>query len=116
MWYLYQTCHILERHYRVGADDAYPDGLLDVLFCADGPKLDLMIGYIFKKSDTNSIEDPRIKHYRVRNLVIETNPPMPVMIDGSVCKEGKIRIGIRRHALTVLTGSKKAAISNKNGG
>jgi YegS/Rv2252/BmrU family lipid kinase len=103
------------RHYRVGADDAYTDGLLDVLFCADVPKLNLMVGYILKKPDTNSIEDPRIKHYRVRNLVIETNPPMPVMIDGSVCKEGTVRIGIHRHALTILTGSKKAAASGKMG-
>lgn len=99
------------RHYRVGADDAYADGLLDVLFCADIPKLDLMVGYMLKKTETNAAEDSRIKHYRVKNLVIETNPPMPVMIDGLVCKEGTIRIGIKRHAITVITGSKNAAAS-----
>ncbi len=94
------------HNYRVGADDAYIDGVLDVLFCADIPKLDLMVGYMLKKSDTNIIEDPRIKHYRVRNLVIETNPPMPVMIDGSECKEGTVRIGIQPKTLKVITGSK----------
>lgn len=104
------------RHFRVGADDAYTDGLLDVFFCADIPKLDLMVGYILKKSETNAAEDPRIKHYRVRNLVIETNPPMPVMIDGLACNEGTVRIGIRRHALAVMTGSKKTDTSEKSEG
>jgi len=103
------------RHYRVGADDAYSDGLLDVLFCTDVPKLDLMVGYILKRTETNAVDDPRIKHYRVRNLAIKTDPPMPVMVDGTACKEGTVRIGMLRHALTILTGSKKAATFGKLG-
>lgn len=98
------------RNYRVGADDAYTDGMLDVLFCADVPKLDLMMGYMLKKPESNIPVDSRIKHYKVRNLVIETHPPMPVMIDGSACKEGTVRIGIRRHALAIMTGPKEADV------
>ncbi len=101
------------RHYRVGADDAYADGLLDVMFCADVPKLDLMMGYMLKRPEFDVPVDSRIKHYKVRRLVIETHPPMPVMVDGSACKEGTVRIGIRRHALAIMTGSKKTDTSEK---
>lgn len=103
------------RNYRVGADDAYTDGMLDVLFCTDVPKIDLMVSYILKKAELTAAGVPCIKHYKVRNLVIETNPPMPVMIDGIVCKERAVRIGMCRHAVTILTGSKKADTSEKLG-
>ncbi|NLX64337.1 MAG: hypothetical protein GX022_06150 [Clostridiaceae bacterium] len=99
------------RNYRAGDDNSYTDGLLDVLLCTDIPKLDLMIGYILKRFETATSDIPFIKRYKVRDLIVETNPPMPVMVDGLACKEGTIRIGIYRRALTILTGSKKTAIS-----
>ncbi|MGI6085497.1 MAG: diacylglycerol/lipid kinase family protein [Acetivibrionales bacterium] len=104
------------RRFRVAADNAYTDGLLDVLLCTDVSKLDLMLGYILKKPDTNAAEDPRIKHYKVRNLVIETDPPMPIMIDGFTCKEGTVKIGIRRHALAVIAGTKETDTSENSEG
>ena len=92
------------RHYQVGAPDAYNDGLLDVLFFADLSKLDL-IGYILNGVGTDTPEDPRIQHYRVRRVVIDTQPAMPVMADGITLGEGKVLIEVTRHALTVMVGT-----------
>ncbi|KNZ41920.1 diacylglycerol/lipid kinase family protein [Acetobacterium bakii] len=94
------------RHYKVGAPDAYKDGLLDVLFFSDLSKLDL-INYILSGVGTGIEEDPRIQHYRVREVVINTEPSMSVMADGISLGEGSVRIEVKRHALTVLVGSTK---------
>ncbi len=91
------------RHYQVGAPDAFTDGLLDVSFFADLSKLDL-IGYILNEPGTETQEDPRIQHFCVRSLVIETTPAMPVMADGIALGEGSVRIEVRRQALTVMVG------------
>ena len=69
------------RNYKVGAPDAYHDGLLDVMFFADLSKLDL-INYILTGVGTDNPEDPRILHYQVREMVIDTEPAMAVMADG----------------------------------
>lgn len=92
------------RNYKVGALDAYHDGLLDVLFFSDLSKLDL-IGYILNGVGTDSPEDPRIQHYRVREVVIDTEPSMAVMADGISLGEGSVRIEVQREALTVMVGS-----------
>jgi diacylglycerol kinase family enzyme len=90
------------RHYQIGAGDSFSDGFLDVLLCAEIPKLDLMLGYILKLPE--AADDPRIKHFRVRNVVIDAEPAMPVMADGITLPQGPVKIGIRRHALTVMAG------------
>jgi diacylglycerol kinase family enzyme len=92
------------RHYQVGSLDSFNDGLLDVLFFADLSKLDL-IGYVLKGPGTSTREDPRIQHFRVRRVVIDTQPSMPIMADGITLGEGLVRIEVRRHALAVMVGS-----------
>lgn len=92
------------RNYQVGSLDAFADGLLDVSFFADLSKLDL-IGYILNEPGAGTPEDPRIQHFRVHSIVIETNPAMPVMTDGIPLGEGSVRVEVRRHALTVIAGS-----------
>ena len=92
------------RHYQVGAADAFHDGLLDVLFFADLSKLDL-IGYVLKGPGASAWEDPRIQHFRVRSIVIDTQPAMPLMADGVALGEGLVRIDVRKHALAVMVGT-----------
>jgi diacylglycerol kinase family enzyme len=94
---------IVGRHYRVGEADSFHDGLLDVLFFADLSKLDLM-GYIFKGVGTSESEDPRILHFHVRRVDIDTQPAMPIMADGIALGEGRVRIEVRRRALAVMVG------------
>ena len=94
-------------HYQVGAAAAFNDGLLDVLFFADLSKLDLL-GYVLQGVGEGRPEDPRIEHYHVRRVDIDTQPAMPVMADGNALGEGRVRIEVRRHALAVMVGQPAA--------
>ena len=92
------------RHYQIGPDNAYHDGMLDVLFFADLSKLDL-VNYVFRGVGVDLLEDPRIQHYRVRRIEIDTQPAMPIMVDGNPLRDGWVRIEVRRRVLTVMAGS-----------
>jgi diacylglycerol kinase (ATP) len=91
-------------HYRVGSAAAFNDGLLDVLFFADLSKLELL-GYVFQGVGVGKPEDPRIQHYRASKVEINTHPAMPVMADGTALGEGRVRIEVRRRALSVMVAS-----------
>jgi diacylglycerol kinase family enzyme len=88
-------------HYQVGSPASFKDGLLDVLFFADLSKLDLL-GYILQGVGVGKPEDPRIQHFRVRKVEIDTRPAMPVMSDGNALGEGLVRIEVRRRVLAVM--------------
>jgi diacylglycerol kinase (ATP) len=96
-------------HYQVGSIASFKDGLLDVLFFADLSKLDLL-GYVFQGVGEGKPEDPRIQHYHVRRVDIDTHPVMPVMADGTALGDGMVRIEVRRHALAVMVGQPEPAI------
>jgi diacylglycerol kinase (ATP) len=88
-------------HYKVGSVASYKDGLLDVLFFADLSKLDLL-GYVLRGVGEGRPEDPRIQHFHVHRVEIDTHPAMAVMADGSSLGEGLVRIEVRQHALAVM--------------
>ncbi len=94
-------------HYHVGKGASYQDGLLDVLYFADLSKLDLL-SYVFQGIGSGRPEDPRIQHHHVRRVEVDTHPSMPVMVDGTPIGEGRVRIEVRRHALTVMVGETEA--------
>ena len=91
------------RHYMVGSAPAFHDGLLDVLFFADLSKLDL-VGYMLHGAGTGNLEDPRIQHFHVRRVDIDTQPAMPIMADGIALGEGRVRVEVRRRVLAVMVG------------
>ncbi len=91
------------RHYKVGLDASFKDGLLDVLIFSDISKLNLL-GYALKGNDIHVPEDPRIEHFMVRKAIIETIPAMPVMADGISLGEGGVCIEVCRRCLAVMTG------------
>jgi len=99
-------------HYQVGPPASFKDGLLDVLFFADLSKLDLL-GYILQGVGVGKPEDPRIQHFRVRKVDIDTHPAMPVMADGNALGEGLVRIEVRRRALAVMVGPEPGEILAK---
>ena len=92
---------IIGFHYHLGSQDAYKDGLLDVLFFAELSKLDLL-GYIIQGVGEGKPADPRIQHYHVRRVDIDTSPAMAVMTDGNGLGEGSVHIEVRRHTLAVM--------------
>ena len=101
-------------HYQVGSAASFKDGLLDVLFFADLSKLDLL-GYVFQGVGVGKPEDPRIQHFHVRRVDIDTHPAMPVMADGTALGEGLVRIEVRRHALAVMVGERTNRWIQHNG-
>lgn len=88
-------------HYQLADADAFADGKLDVLFFADLSKLDLL-AYVFQGVGVGKPEDPRIQHYRVNRVDIDTKPAMPMMADGNALGEGAVRIEVRRRVLAVM--------------
>jgi diacylglycerol kinase family enzyme len=88
-------------HYQVGSLASFQDGLLDVLFFADLSKIELL-GYVLQGVGEGKPEDPRIQHFHVRRVEIDTHPAMPVMADGNPLGEGLVRIEVKRHALAVM--------------
>jgi diacylglycerol kinase (ATP) len=94
---------IIGLHYQVGASESYNDGLLDVLFFAELSKLDLL-AYVFQGVGEGKPEDPRIQHYHVRRVDINTSPAMQVMADGSPLGEGAVRIEVRKRVLAMMVG------------
>ena len=67
------------------------------------PRLDLL-GYVFQGVGEGKPEDPRIQHFHVRRVDIDTHPAMPVMADGIGLGEGRVRIEVRRRVLAVMVG------------
>jgi diacylglycerol kinase (ATP) len=90
-------------NYKVGTEDSFEDGLLDVLFFGNLSKLDLL-GYVFQGVGTGELADPRIQRFHVRRVDINTHPSMPVMVDGITLGEGLVRIKVHRHALRIMVG------------
>jgi diacylglycerol kinase family enzyme len=99
------VCNIpfIGRNYRISADASYNDGLLDVVYFGDLTKLELL-NYVFQGVGVDAPADPRIQHYRVRRIDIDTQPAMPIMVDGRALGEGRVRIQVRRRVLTALAG------------
>jgi diacylglycerol kinase (ATP) len=89
-------------HFQVGTPASIGDGLLDVLLFADLSKMDLL-GYAVQAArPSGGPEDERIQHYHVHRVDIDTNPPMPVMVDGLALGEGPLHIRMQRHVLAVM--------------
>ena len=64
-----------------------------------------LLGHAAAQLSGGGPEDPRIQHYLARSIDIETNPPMPIVADGSLLGEGPLHIKLRRRALAVMTRS-----------
>ena|SRR5579859_3272226 len=94
--------------FRVSAESTLDDGLLDLVVYAELSKLDLL-GTVISAA-TGGAEDVRIRHERVRRVVVETNPPMPVILDGFPMEvSGPLRLSVRRRALNVIAAPDAAA-------
>ncbi len=102
------------RNYRVGYDDSFSDGSLDVSFFPDVSKLDLL-GYMIKEPGTDILEDPRIQRFRARRIEIETTPVMAVMADGVSLGEGALRIEVMPGAVNMIVGASQTESTTESG-
>jgi diacylglycerol kinase (ATP) len=90
------------RQCRLGDARAFHDGLLDVIFFGELPKLSLM-RYALHKFGALRNTDPKIHRFRAKSVDISAYPPMPVMLDGILLGEGPVRAEVNSKSLCVLT-------------
>ena len=62
----------------------------------------ILLDYVFQGVGVGKPEDPRIQHYRVSKVEINTKPAMAVLVDGVPLGDGMVRIEVRPRALTVM--------------
>ena len=94
----------LGPRFQIATDVSFRDNRLDVFVFSDMSKLNL-IGYAMQ-STGGAAEDARIKHYRVKHLTVDSDPPMALQADGVLLgQQGGITVLIHRHALTVIAGA-----------
>ena len=96
-------------HFRVDSASQLDDGLLEVLIFANLTKLDLIgsVVQIAGGGPEGGLQDPRVQRYHVRSALIETTPPMPVLVDGFPLGEGPLSISVNRHTLRMITGKRQ---------
>ena len=98
-------------HFQISPDVSCNDSRLDVFVFSDMSKLDL-ISYAMQ-STGGGAEDARIKHYRVKQLTIRSEPPMPVLADGVLLAQGSVTALVHPRALAVMVGCADAALGDQ---
>lgn len=89
-------------NFQLAPDVYIDDGLLDVLVFANLSKLDL-IGYAMQLA-SGPPNDSRIGRYRVKQIAIDAEPPMPMTADGVALGQGPLTVEVKRRALSVMGG------------
>lgn len=95
----------LGPRFQIATDVSFKDNRLDVFVFSDMSKLNLITYAMQSTGSDGAVEDTRIKHYRAKQLTIDSNPPMTLLADGAPLGEGRLTALIRRHALTVIAGA-----------
>lgn len=104
----------LGANFQIATSVDYCDGLLDVFLYAELGKLDLLTHAA--QVARGFTDDPRVRHLRVRQIEINTDPPLPVMLDGNVLSERvlrrrSMRLSIAPRMLNVMAPKPSAAVS-----
>ncbi|MGD0574648.1 MAG: diacylglycerol kinase family protein [Anaerolineales bacterium] len=96
----------LGPHFQISPKVSFQDGRLDLFTFSDMTKLS-MLSYAML-SQGGLVENLGIKHYRVRQMGIRSNPEMPVLADGVLLGKGSLSVRVHRHALMVMAGTELA--------
>ena len=102
----------LGPRFQIDPGVSWNDNRLDVFVFSDMSKLDL-ISYAMQ-STGGAVEDGRVKHYRVRQLTIHSDPQMPVLADGVLLNQGVVTALVRPHALAVMAGTASAGVGDQS--
>ena len=85
---------------------SYQDGKLDVFVFTELSKINL-VSYALR-SLAGDAQDESVKHYRAKNITIDSRPRVAIIADGFKLTEGKLSVKIQPRALTVIAGRKAA--------
>lgn len=89
-------------HLQVAPEGSFHDGRLDVLVFHDLSKLAVLNNYI--RMSGGGSDDPGVERHLAREVLIRTDPAMPVRADGCSLGEGPVSVTVRRRALQVMAG------------
>ncbi|MCL4562043.1 MAG: hypothetical protein M1281_15715 [Chloroflexi bacterium] len=89
-------------NFNVSPDISLVDGWLDVFVYSNLTKLDLITYAV--QIGGGLPEEPRIRHFRAKEAVVESTPPMAVLADGNGMGEGSVRVTIHSQSLSVIAG------------
>ncbi|HEY3311717.1 MAG TPA: diacylglycerol kinase family protein [Anaerolineales bacterium] len=98
-------------HFQISPDVSFKDSHLDVFAFPEMSKLSMLSYAVFSRG--GSLEAAGIKHYRVRDVKIFSDPQMPVLADGTLIDQASLRIAgagittsihVHPRALTVMAG------------
>jgi diacylglycerol kinase (ATP) len=92
----------LGPHFPVASEHAFNDGLMDVLVFANLSKLELLGNAV--QTASGGAEDARIHRFRAHSVTIESQPAMPVMVDGFSMGEGRVHLRMFHNALSIIAG------------
>lgn len=81
---------------------SFQDNWLDVFVFSELTKLEL-VSYAVQVTG-GAVDDPRILHYRARQITMQATPDMPVMADGFSLGFGTLTADLRPLGLNVITG------------
>lgn len=101
----------LGPHFQISPDVSWNDSRLDVFIFSDMSKLEL-ISFAMQSSG-GAVEDAHLKHYRVKQLTIHSDPQMPVLADGVLLGGGPVTAVVHPRALAVMVGAVDAAMGEQ---
>ena len=98
-------------HLLIAPKVSMSDGYLDLFVFSDMGKIGLLNFAVHTLEA--SVKDPRIKHYRVKHLKIESDPLMPVLADSFLLEQGRVEVQVHPRSLTVIGGYRSGAKSER---
>ncbi|MGZ6316537.1 MAG: diacylglycerol/lipid kinase family protein [Anaerolineales bacterium] len=98
---------------QIATDVSCRDSRLDVFVFSEMSKLDLIS--MAMQSAGGPVEHEHVKHYRVRQLKVRSDPLMPVLADGIILAQGAVTVQVHPRALAVIAGESGPAIDNQTG-
>lgn len=89
---------------RIAPDATIDDGLFDIAVVRETSRFEFLRAFpsVFKGQHT---EHPKYLHRRARWVRVESDPPMPVLVDGEVVGTTPATFTIRPGAISVLNGA-----------
>jgi diacylglycerol kinase (ATP) len=90
-------------HFQISPDVSFKDGHLDVFTFSDMSKLNMISYALLSRGGLLVNED--IQHYRAKTIKIVSDPPMPVLADGTLLGQGLLSIHVHPRALRVMVGT-----------
>jgi diacylglycerol kinase (ATP) len=101
----------LGANIQIDPSVSYHDGKLDVFVFSELSKINLVSFAI--RSMAGNTQDDSVRHYRAKEIVIESKPSVANIADGFQLTDGKLSVTIKPRALRIIAGRKLRSKSSK---